>query len=122
MIYNPLHLRANHNGYVREHILIAERALGYALPQRAQIHHANEQRSDNRHENLVICENDAYHKLLHQRLRSYCATGTVDAVKCRYCNKWVSRDEPGMTFVHRALAESYHRACAAQYQLSRNLE
>lgn len=48
-----------------EHILIAERALGHALPAGAQVHHANGKRVDNRNSNLVICQDNGYHRLLH---------------------------------------------------------
>ena len=63
-------LRQGDGSYKREHIVIAERALGHPLPPKAQVHHVNEVRSDNRNTNLVICENQAYHALLHRRMRA----------------------------------------------------
>lgn len=64
----PQHPRADSWGYVDEHVLVAERALGAFLPPRAVVHHANEDRRDNRPENLVICESQGYHRLLHARM------------------------------------------------------
>ena len=51
-----------------EHRAVAERVLGKPLPPGAEIHHVNESKLDNRPENLVICQDHAYHALLHSRL------------------------------------------------------
>lgn len=54
-----------------EHRILAERALGRPLPKGVQVHHMNEKPWDNYTPfNLVICPDDAYHKLLHRRARA----------------------------------------------------
>jgi hypothetical protein len=52
------------------HILIAEKALGRRLPNGAVVHHVDEDKSNDSNRNLVICENQSYHLLLHARIRA----------------------------------------------------
>jgi hypothetical protein len=54
------------------------------------VHHINEVKDENRNDNLVICQDRAYHSLLHQRLRAYKATGNPSALKCNICKEWGS--------------------------------
>jgi hypothetical protein len=82
LIYVPKHPR-NSNGYVREHVLVAETALGKFLPAGAQVHHVNEDKSDNRGSNLVILQSRADHVQLHARLRVMRAGG--DPWKHYFC-------------------------------------
>ena len=114
MIYAPGHPRANGNRYVREHILIAEKTLGKPLPINAVVHHHNENMSDNiTPGNLVICQDRAYHKLLHQRMRALKHSGDVHWRKCKYCHKYDTPDNLTVPTVPRSSA--YHKSCATNY-------
>lgn len=79
------------NQYTQEHILIAEKALGHALPQGAVVHHHDENGFNNQNQNLVICESRKYHALLHSRMRAITACGNPDWVRCYVCHQY---DDP----------------------------
>lgn len=63
------HGRAHINSYVYEHIFEVERTLGRPLPRSSVVHHVDDNKSNNSHSNLVVCENDLYHRILHARAR-----------------------------------------------------
>jgi hypothetical protein len=101
-IFMPEHPRAMGIGYVFEHILIAEEALGKPLPSGAHIHHVNENRGDNRHENLVICQDNNYHQLLHRRTTALKECGHANWKKCWICKQWEDTAKLGSKYTHAA--------------------
>lgn len=52
-----------------QHVSVAEKALGKPLPKGAVVHHVDEDKKNNDPKNLVICPSQAYHLLLHKRMR-----------------------------------------------------
>jgi hypothetical protein len=73
-----------------EHIRIAEKILGKLLPTGSIVHHYNEKRGDNRPCNLVVCQDAAYHKLLHRRMRAVKAGYPKDYRWCYLCKSFDS--------------------------------
>jgi hypothetical protein len=100
------HPKANCRGFVREHILIAEKALGKPLPDGVVIHHSNGTKTGP----IVICENTAYHLLLHQRMRAFRSSGHANWKICHYCKRY---DDPNnLKFYGKA---GHHPSCQRKY-------
>ena len=108
LCYVPDHPRAV-SGYIFEHILIAEQALGRYLKDKEEVHHINSIKEDNRNENLVICPDRSYHFLLHQRTRALEVSGHAHWRPCEVCTE---HDDPSNMSPHRNAF--YHKKCAAE--------
>ena len=123
-VYMPEHPRAERgSGYVREHIIVAEKAFGGPLPTRAVVHHANGLPGDNRPENLVVCEDQAYHLLIHQRMKARDACGNPDWQLCWFCQTYdtpenlTQKTRKGKSGqLHRS---SFHRKCKTDFEYER---
>ena len=113
MIHPGRPLRSAPKRYLREHIVIAEKILGKPLPLGAEIHHVDENRSNNTPSNLVICQSKAYHKLLHYRMRALKACGHAHWVKCEYCGIY---DDPRNMYIRKGRAGGYHNYCVNEDQ------
>lgn len=94
LIWSRCHPRSPRRGYVMEHMLVADKALGRPVPKTAQVHHVDKDRGNNSGGNLVICQDDAYHKLLHVRMRVKAAGGNPNTDKiCCACKRVISKSE-----------------------------
>lgn len=67
-VYNPTHPHCSSDGYVMEHRLVMEAALGRYLKRDEVVHHINENKKDNRLDNLMVMTSDE-HMRLHNRKR-----------------------------------------------------
>jgi hypothetical protein len=52
----PNHARADHKGWVLEHIVMAARKIGRSLHDNEVVHHINVIKDDNRRENLEVMD------------------------------------------------------------------
>ena len=99
------------------HRAIAEQALGRRLPDGVEIHHVNEDKNDFRNSNLVICQDRAYHKLLHVRLRALRACGHADWRKCVICKQYAPVDVLRFYKTSTGLNKApYHPTCDRENQ------
>lgn len=69
MVLLPEHPSATQKGYVYEHRVVMEKAIGRYLDNKEVVHHINEVKTDNRIENLMLFENVGAHTSHHLRIR-----------------------------------------------------
>lgn len=97
----------------KKYRMIAEKVLGRALPKDAVVHHVDGNFLNNKHKNLVICENNGYHLFLHRRGRSFNACGNSSWLKCKYCKEY---DDTKNLYI-RSDNKAFHRKCHAEYRM-----
>lgn len=113
-------LTLNNKGYLRdtttgqlEHVRVVEAVLGRKLPYGPQVHHIDDNKENNANDNLVLCQDSAYHKLLHSRAKAYDEFGNANHRKCQYCQTY---DDPLNLFIgeYETCTKVYHPACNAK--------
>lgn len=111
LVYAPEHPRQSDN-CVYAHILESEKALGKPLPPGAVIHHYSKTQ-------LVICNDQGYHMLLHRRTRALRACGHGSWRRCWICRQW---DDPENMTICVKSGSTYHRLCFNNYQRGKRSE
>lgn len=106
----------NHNGYEYTtggelvHRQIVEKLLGKTLSNDVVVHHWDENRANNENRNLLVCQDGAYHKLIHQRMNAFKACGDANWRKCHICKEY---DDPQEMVNYEHLNNSFfHRECS----------
>src|SRR3954468_15898274 len=80
--------RTYHGRLQTLHRIVAAMALGKPLPPKAEVHHVDGNTMNNLNSNLVICEDRAYHRLLHIRANTLRAGGDPNTERlCGNCGK-----------------------------------
>jgi hypothetical protein len=94
-----------HSGGKVLHRIRAEKALGHPLPKGAEVHHTDLTRSET--SPLVICQNHAYHYLLHLRTKIFIHGGNPNTdAWCSGCQK----PKPRTDFYERKTTSYNHKA------------
>lgn len=69
LILRPNHPRANIDGYVYEHILMAEKKYGRPIIYPEVVHHIDLNKKNNHPDNLILFLNDTCHLAYHRGLK-----------------------------------------------------
>ena len=93
-----------------EHVLVVEKVLGRELPKGAVVHHIDGNKLNNSKENLLVCQDQAYHMLMHQRQRAMDESGNPNYRKCKFCKKY---DDPSSLSANGT--SNYHKKCRNSY-------
>src|SRR5262245_40042853 len=102
---------------VQNAILVVEKVLGHELPKGVVIHHINEDESDDSHSNLVVCQDQGLHNIIHGRLNALKACGHARWKPCKFCQKYSAE----ILLVKNGTSH-YHVSCQREDQRKRKRE
>lgn len=108
-VYRRRRVAGSRHGSVLEHIAVVETSLGHPLQAGVQVHHVDGNRRNNANRNLVVCQDQSYHALLHTRADVVRAGGDPNTQKfCRRC-------QASHPFSEFNRGQSQCRRCQSEY-------
>lgn len=138
-IYAPGYHSAKKNGYVYEHIVIAENMLGRQLKNGEVVHHKDKNRAHNSPDNLMVFASNSDHSRFHKTgfairkddvyisppLEKHCsdcgANISPKAVRCLECyRKNLSKKVPGKEELIEILKDKTFLQIAREYEVTDN--
>ena len=113
-VYHPTHPRAYANGYVLAHRAVIEESLGRYLEPHEVIHHKNENKRDNRIENLEITNRSDHAAHHHPQ------PAPAIILTCPHCSKTFTRRRGKTHLVKRTASRTYcSRRCSGLHTVIR---
>ena len=103
------HPRADKDGFVYTHILVAEKKIGRFLSDDECVHHVDKNKRNNKPENLMVFKTQKDHALYHRGFSAkqfgdvFTVVDTRKPVKCPVCGKTAVNKYCSQKCVHEAL-------------------
>ena len=82
--------------------------LGKRWRSQYEVHHVDYDETNNSHNNLVVCQDKKYHRLLHRRTDALVACGRANWRKCEICKQY---DDPDNLHISKSDRHCYHNKC-----------
>lgn len=85
LVHVEKHPKFNRPGFVREHREVVEKYICRPLRENEVIHHINQDKTDNRLENLMVFQSQAEHMAFHIKIKQH---GLTNSMKKEIENRW----------------------------------